>query len=139
MLSNTTCPEFIGKSRLAGKNLFLLIIAFLLLQLNSAAQNYNSRDNSNLDGLKYHKIEKKEVADSNITQLSHYPMGMCNFVYADSQYAYINNGLALEILDLYPPEFNPNINPKMIGRLITESSMAHRSTNHLKRPFSNSS
>ena len=38
MLSETACTDKSGKSRLAGKNLILLFIAFLLLQLNTLAQ-----------------------------------------------------------------------------------------------------
>jgi len=38
MLSETACPDKSGKSRLAGKNLSLLYIAFLLLQFTTLAQ-----------------------------------------------------------------------------------------------------
>jgi hypothetical protein len=38
MLSETACPDIWGKSRLAGKKLSLLFIAFLLLQINTPAQ-----------------------------------------------------------------------------------------------------
>ena len=44
MLSKTACPDKSGKSRLVGKNLFLLFIVFLLLQLNALAQEVRSEN-----------------------------------------------------------------------------------------------
>ena len=38
MLSEKTCPDLIGKSRFAGKNLCMLFIAILLLQITTLAQ-----------------------------------------------------------------------------------------------------
>ena len=68
------------------KNLSLLFIAFLLIQFSSFAQNkvdvadkYENIYRAELLGHK--KILNKELADSNITFHSFYPMGPCHSGY----------------------------------------------------------
>jgi hypothetical protein len=93
-----------------------IVLSFLFITI-SIGQKQTPQYNF-IEGNRFDQAISKTIQDSNITILGVWANGPCEEVFVDSNYAFIQNGAALNIVDITNTE-----NPQMVGQLITEGTI----------------